>query len=191
MKRVLWAVGPLLWLVGCVLPDEQAFLDERSRTCGVAFSCPEGSSCVRGFCVPGGDGGDTTLFSFMVTVPPADVGGVSGGTTYEDPFLPGAWRRDQVLPVEVRINGSTRDPSSLVAVLRSEGSFGSEVSVLPFPQGQPCDAGFCGGGRVEAVGASVPHLPRVHDRRGARAWRGGGRGRCVGLRERDALEVAA
>ncbi|WP_309887913.1 PQQ-binding-like beta-propeller repeat protein [Archangium sp.] len=151
MKRVLWALGLLLWLVGCVLPDEQAFLDERSLTCGVAFSCPAGSSCVQGFCVlggdggPGADGGDTSLPSFLVTVPPADVGGVSGGTTYEDPFLPGAWRRDQVLPVEVRINGSPRDPSSLVAVLRSEVGSGSEVSVLPFPPGQPCDAGFCGG----------------------------------------------
>jgi outer membrane protein assembly factor BamB len=145
MKRVLWAVGPLLGLVGCVLPDEQAFLEERSRSCGVAFACPAGSSCVQGFCVPGGDGGDTLPFSLTVTVPPADVGGVSGGTTYEDPFLPGAWRRDQVLPVEVRLNGSPLAPGPLVAVLRSEVGSGAEVSVLPFPQGQPCDAGFCGG----------------------------------------------
>jgi len=154
MKRVLWALGPLLWLVGCVLPDEQAFLDERSRTCGEAFTCPAGSSCVQGFCVPrgdgghggdGGDGGDSLPPSFRVTVPPADVGGISGGTTYEDPLLPGAWRRDQVLPVEVRINGSPLATGPLVAVLHSERGSGAEVSVLPFPQGQPCDAGFCGG----------------------------------------------
>jgi len=159
MKRLPWALGPMLWLVGCVLPGEQEFLDERARTCGAAFTCPDGSTCVQGFCVAegvvpggdgghGGDGGDISPLSFTLTVPPADTGGVSGGTTYEDPVLAGAWRRDQVLPVEVRINGSL-DPSSLVAEVRTEEGAGPAVGVLSFPQGQPCDAGFCGVARLK------------------------------------------
>jgi hypothetical protein len=88
------------------------------------------------------------MLSFTLTVPPADTGGVSGGTTYEDPALRGAWRRDQVLPVEVRINGSPLAPSSLTALVRTNEGAGPEVGVLPFPPGQPCDAGFCGVARL-------------------------------------------
>lgn len=265
MKRWLWAVGPLLWLVGCVLPDEQAFLEERSRACGEAFSCPEGSSCVAGFCVPGGiapeidggacnpacapyeactvlgcvprytalvvtpgdggvvgagpvllqaelvlrpgvvasfpaaldlrvvrgDGGsggaltlgagtaglypaqwtppgegvflltaayplaagpsttvslsvDTTPPAFSVTVPPADAGTGDGGTVFVDPLLASAWRRDQVVPVEVRTLEPNLDLATVMAVLRADGGVGPPVGLVPFAPGQPCDAGFCG-----------------------------------------------
>ncbi|QRN97513.1 PQQ-like beta-propeller repeat protein [Archangium violaceum] len=51
MKRLWWALCPMLLLAGCLLPDEQEFLDERVRACGRDFSCPSGLSCVEGFCV--------------------------------------------------------------------------------------------------------------------------------------------
>ncbi|WP_257457803.1 outer membrane protein assembly factor BamB family protein [Archangium lipolyticum] len=271
MKRLSWALCPLLLLVGCTLPNEQEFLEERTRTCGQSFQCPEGLSCVEGFCVgtevdatqcspacapyeactagktcvpryealgmlvgdndksvvpagpvlvyaaflvrqgfaanlpetlsfsavreDGGPGGsfsvasrgdgelyrtewtppgegvyrvtvahpvaggpsttrratvDATPPSFAVRVPPADAGVASASTTYTDPSLPNAWRRDQVVPVEVRTNEPNLDvPSVSVRLHGTDGGAAPAVAVTPFAPGEPCDAGFCGVARVK------------------------------------------
>jgi hypothetical protein len=91
---------------------------------------------------------DTTPPTFTVTVPTADAGAVAGGTSYADPSLPTAWRRDQVVPVQIRTNELNLDPSPLTVVLRTDGGTGSTVNVVAFAQGEPCDAGFCGVARM-------------------------------------------
>lgn len=88
---------------------------------------------------------DTTPPSFTVVVPAADAGVADGGTTYADP-APGfatAWRRDQVVPVEVRTNEPNLDPSTVrVALQGTDGGSAPAVAVTPVTGA--CDAGFCG-----------------------------------------------
>jgi PQQ-like domain len=86
---------------------------------------------------------DATPPTFMVTVPPADAGVPDGGTTYEDPGLVNAWRRDQVVPVEIRTNEPNLDLSTLTVALQgTDGGVAPAVGVTPLTS--PCDAGFCG-----------------------------------------------
>ncbi|MFY0528272.1 PQQ-binding-like beta-propeller repeat protein [Archangium gephyra] len=88
---------------------------------------------------------DTTGPSFAVFVPPADAGVADGGTTYADPE-PGfatAWRRDQVVPVEIRTNEPHLDVGSVtVTLVGTDG--GSAPAVAVTPLSGACDAGFCG-----------------------------------------------
>ncbi len=91
---------------------------------------------------------DTTPPTFTVTVPTADAGGAVGSTSYADPSLPMAWRRDQVVPVEIRTNEPSFDSGTLTVVLRTDGGTGSTVNVVAFTQGASCDAGFCGVARM-------------------------------------------
>lgn len=86
---------------------------------------------------------DTTAPVFTVTVPTADAGVPDGGTTYADPSLANAWRRDQLVPVEIRTNEPNLDPSTLTVTLQgTDGGVAPEVRVTPLTG--PCDAGFCG-----------------------------------------------
>jgi hypothetical protein len=86
---------------------------------------------------------DTTPPTFTVTVPAADAGMSDGGTTYADPSLANAWRRDQLVPVEIRTNEPNLDSSTLTIVLRgTDGGGAPAVGVTPLAG--PCDAGFCG-----------------------------------------------
>ncbi|MGZ3460079.1 MAG: hypothetical protein ACXU86_16425, partial [Archangium sp.] len=88
---------------------------------------------------------DTTPPAFAIAVPPADAGVADGGTTYGDPE-PGfatAWRRDQVVPVEIRTNEPNLDPSTVTAALQgTDGGVAPAVAVTPSTGA--CDAGFCG-----------------------------------------------
>uniref|UniRef100_UPI00406A7F2D hypothetical protein n=1 Tax=Archangium gephyra TaxID=48 RepID=UPI00406A7F2D len=89
---------------------------------------------------------DTTGPAFVVFVPPADAGVSDGGTTYADPE-PGfatAWRRDQVVPVEIRTNEPNLDPSTVMVTLRTDAGTAPAMSVTSFAESQSCDAGFCG-----------------------------------------------
>ncbi|HYO55558.1 PQQ-binding-like beta-propeller repeat protein [Archangium sp.] len=93
---------------------------------------------------------DTTPPSFVVFVPPADAGVSDGGTTYGDPALANAWRRDQVMPVEIRTNEPNLDPSTVTIAL--QGTNGGTVPggpVTAFAQSENCDAGFCGVAQVK------------------------------------------
>jgi outer membrane protein assembly factor BamB len=86
---------------------------------------------------------DTTGPSFVVFVPPADAGVADGGTTYGDPALANAWRRDQVVPVEIRTNEPHLDVGTVtVALLGTDGGTAPAVAVTP--SSGACDAGFCG-----------------------------------------------
>jgi hypothetical protein len=86
---------------------------------------------------------DTTAPVFTVTVPTADAGVPDGGTTYTDPSLANAWRRDQMVPVEIRTNEPNLAPSTLTVTLRgTDGGVAPEVGVTPLTG--LCDAGFCG-----------------------------------------------
>jgi len=86
---------------------------------------------------------DTTGPSFAVFVPPADAGVPAGGTTYADPALANAWRRDQVVPVEIRTNEPHLDVGSVtVTLVGTDG--GSAPAVAVTPLSGSCDAGFCG-----------------------------------------------
>lgn len=88
---------------------------------------------------------DATPPTFVVTVPVADAGVSTGGTTYAEPGQPNAWRRDQVLPVEIRTNEPNLDPASLAVTLRgTDGGFAPAIPVTPFASSQDCDAIFCG-----------------------------------------------
>lgn len=91
---------------------------------------------------------DTTAPTFAVTVPAPDAGVSDGGTTYADPVLPNAWRRDQVAQVEVRTNEPHLDPRSITVALQgTDGGLTAGVGVTPFTGG--CDAGFCGVAQVK------------------------------------------
>ncbi|WP_257453502.1 hypothetical protein [Archangium lipolyticum] len=95
---------------------------------------------------------DATPPTFVVTVPPADAGTSGGGTTYGDPEsgFANAWRRDQVLPVEIRTNDPNLEPSSLTVTLRgTDGGFAPAVPVTPFVSSQGCDSVFCGVAQVK------------------------------------------
>jgi len=86
---------------------------------------------------------DTTGPSFAVFVPPADAGVPAGGTTYADPALANAWRRDQVVPVEIRTNEPHLDVGSVtVKLVGTDGGSASAIAVTPLSGA--CDAGFCG-----------------------------------------------
>lgn len=86
---------------------------------------------------------DTTGPAFAVFVPPANAGGSDGGTTYGDPALADAWRRDQVVPVEIRTNEPNLDPSTVTVALQgTDGGIAPAVAVTPLSGA--CDAGFCG-----------------------------------------------
>jgi hypothetical protein len=87
---------------------------------------------------------DTTPPTFEVTVPPADAGMTSGGTTYLDPGASPAgtfWRRDQVVPVELRTNEPHLDPNSVTVALVGTDGGAVLASVVPFTT--DCDAGYC------------------------------------------------
>ncbi|WP_075207704.1 PQQ-binding-like beta-propeller repeat protein [Archangium violaceum] len=88
---------------------------------------------------------DTTGPTFVVFVPPSDAGVAAGGTTYGDP-VPGfatAWRRDQVVPVEIRTNEPHLDVGTVtVALTGTDGGTTPAVAVTPLSG--VCDAGFCG-----------------------------------------------
>lgn len=88
---------------------------------------------------------DVTPPSFAVVVPPADAGVADGGTTYADPAagFATAWRRDQVVPVEVRTNEPHLDPSTVMIALQGTDG-GSAPAVGVTPSTGACDAGFCG-----------------------------------------------
>ena len=82
---------------------------------------------------------------FEVTVPSREAGVADGGTTFTDSDLAyaNAWRRDQIVPVEIRTNELHLDPSQLKVSLRgTDGGLASTVDVVPFTGS--CDAGFCG-----------------------------------------------
>jgi len=82
---------------------------------------------------------------FEVTVPSREAGVADGGTTFTDsePAYANAWRRDQIVPVEIRTNEPHLDPSQLkVSVRGTDGGLASTVDVVPFTGS--CDAGFCG-----------------------------------------------
>jgi hypothetical protein len=86
---------------------------------------------------------DMTAPVFAVMVPAADAGVPDGGTTYADPGLTNAWRRDQLVPVEIRTNEPNLDPSTLTVTLRgTDGGVAPAVGVTPLTGA--CDAGFCG-----------------------------------------------
>ncbi len=87
---------------------------------------------------------DTTPPTFAVAVPPADAGmATDGGATYGDPDLANAWRRDQVVPVEIRTNEPNLDPSTLTVALKgTDGGVAPAVGVASLTGA--CDAGFCG-----------------------------------------------
>lgn len=86
---------------------------------------------------------DRTPPAFAVFVPPADAGVPAGGTTYADPSLANAWRRDQVVPVEIRTNEPHLDVGSVtVKLVGTDG--GSAPAVAVTPLSGACDAGFCG-----------------------------------------------
>jgi hypothetical protein len=93
---------------------------------------------------------DKTPPTFTVTVPPADAGvATDGGAAYGDPSLANAWRRDQVVPVEIRTDEPNLDQGSLMVALRgTDGGVVSGIPVTPFAQGESCDAGFCGVAQV-------------------------------------------
>ncbi|MFL5357000.1 hypothetical protein [Archangium sp.] len=88
---------------------------------------------------------DTTPPSFTVVVPAADAGVADGGTTYTDPAagFATAWRRDQVVPVEIRTNEPNLDPSTVMVALQGTDG-GSAPAVAVTPVTGACDAGFCG-----------------------------------------------
>ncbi|ATB28958.1 hypothetical protein MEBOL_002407 [Melittangium boletus DSM 14713] len=102
---------------------------------------------------PGGGGPSQTVSLtvdgtgpvFEVTVPSREAGVADGGTTFtdSDPTYADAWRRDQIVPVEIRTNEPHLDPSQLKVSLRgTDGGLASTVDVVPFTGS--CDAGFCG-----------------------------------------------
>jgi outer membrane protein assembly factor BamB len=86
---------------------------------------------------------DTTGPTFVVFVPPADAGVATGGTTYGDPSLANAWRRDQVVPVEIRTNEPHLDPSTVTVALQGTDG-GTTPAVAVTASSGACDAGFCG-----------------------------------------------
>ncbi|WNG61399.1 PQQ-binding-like beta-propeller repeat protein [Archangium gephyra] len=94
---------------------------------------------------------DTTGPTFVVFVPPADAGVAVGGTTYGDtePGFATAWRRDQVVPVEIRTNEPHLDPSTVTVTLRTDAGTAPAVNVTAFAESQSCDAGFCGLAQVD------------------------------------------
>ncbi|MCY1082196.1 PQQ-binding-like beta-propeller repeat protein [Archangium lansingense] len=93
---------------------------------------------------------DTTGPSFVVVVPQADAGVPGGGTAYGDPALANAWRRDQVVPVEIRTNEPNLDLSTVtVTLVGTDGGSVPGGSVTAFAQSESCDAGFCGVAQVK------------------------------------------
>ena len=117
---------------------------------------------------------DTTAPVFQVRVPAADAGVLDGGAVYGDPS-PGfatAWRRDQVVPVEVRTNEPHLERGSVTVALQgTDGVTASPVSATAFSEG--CDAGYCGRAELKlwepafaAFHGPLPIVVRASDRAG-------------------------
>ncbi|HEX8441698.1 hypothetical protein [Archangium sp.] len=116
---------------------------------------------------------DKTPPTFVVTVSPADAGvATDGGATYGDPSLANAWRRDQVVPVEIRTNEPNLDPTSLTVALRgTDGGIAPTVGVTSLTGA--CDAGFCGVAQLKLwepalddFRAALPIIVQGRDRAG-------------------------
>jgi hypothetical protein len=94
---------------------------------------------------------DTTPPAFNVRVPPVPVAMSDAGTTYLDPGASDAgtfWRRDQMVPVEIRTNEPHLEPGTvMVALVGLDGGPVPAASVVPFTT--DCDAGYCAVANVE------------------------------------------
>jgi hypothetical protein len=88
---------------------------------------------------------DTTPPTFLVSIPIP----TRPDASYQDPALPGAWRRDEVAPLTVTSSASDIDPTSVEIDLYglSQGDAGPPVAfhVTSFA----CDAGYCGLAQVD------------------------------------------
>ena len=93
---------------------------------------------------------DATAPVFAVTVASPDAGVADGGTTFTDPVAAyaNAWRRDQIVPVEIRTNEPHLDRSQLKVSLKgTDGNVAAPADVVPFTEG--CDAVFCGRAQLD------------------------------------------
>lgn len=93
---------------------------------------------------------DRSAPAFSVQIPAPPLGSRPAGTnliTRDIEPYSDAWRRDEILPVEVRANSNDVDTSSVNVVIfgiSSDGGVGrSQPTVIPVAV-TPCDAGYCG-----------------------------------------------
>lgn len=144
MRRVGW-VGMCLLGLGaesaCTVPDLSTL---GPFACDDSSSCASGYTCVRGQCVSNQSPAatDTTPPTLTLSVPSPQSKAPVGKTTYTEVGtdgkpLPPAWRRDEVVTVELRTD------STLALSVSLTGTDGQAVAVDVAPFTEGCDVPQC------------------------------------------------